>query len=158
MKGKYTVISGDKKSHHLGVFTAGEILVSKSGRWVEHDNSANTYIVATASSQQVDGYCDYIDSGTTAGDAYPIMDALDLVVEMPYYNGTSVATSTLTVALLAAAMNENCDIYIDGDEVQYADLGASSYDVITVVGGDVDENSIYTKRNPYPSNTTQGVA
>lgn len=148
---KYGIVSPEKtrEAYYMGTMTTSATLYAKSGRWVTKDTSANTFGLSAATSPQIDGYVDEVDEVCAAGVQYPILYDSELVVEMPYYNGTTVASSTLTDALLKAAIGEVKDIYVS--TYQYANLGASTYKVIIVVGGDVKNNLIYTKRNLAPA-------
>lgn len=148
---RYGVVSPEwtKTSHHSAVITAAVVLKAKSGRWMTM--SSDEAILTTATTNGIDGYCNEIDLVVASGAKYPLMTSMELVVEMPYWNGTSVATSILTAAILKGVMYQACDIYV-ASNVQYADLSASTYDVLVIVGGDIGKNVLYCKRNPYPAN------
>lgn len=147
---RYGIVSPreTKQSYTRGTMTASTVLKAKSGRWVTKAQGTDTWNLSTAINTQVDGYDDTIDILTVTSDKHTIYTSLELVVEMPYWNGS--AAGTLTAALGEADMVEVCDIYVASD-IQYANLGAASTKVLIVVGYDVKNNLVYTKRNPAPA-------
>ena len=74
----------------------------------------------------------------------------------PYKVWEVPARDTFTAANLAAYLGDTCDLEISSD-IQYVDNGESNEDVVVVVGGDVEEQTLYVHMNPLKAYQT-GIA
>ena len=83
---------------------------------------------------------DWTSSSTAGADTVTICTDPFKVWEIP-------ARDTFTATNLAAYIGDTCDLEIASD-IQYADNGESTEDVIVIVGGDVDEQTLYVHMNP----------
>jgi dihydroxyacetone kinase DhaKLM complex PTS-EIIA-like component DhaM len=79
----------------------------------------------------------------------PVIVDLNAIFEIP-------VDETITATSLKALIGKTCDLVVNSG-IQQADIGASATDVIKIVGGDVDEQTVYVMINPTKF-YTEGVA
>jgi hypothetical protein len=79
-------------------------------------------------------------SSSTAGADWVTVDTF------PYHVFEIPARDTFTASNLEGYIGDTCDLEVS--TYQYADNGESNEDVIVVVGGDVDEQTLYVHMNP----------
>lgn len=84
---------------------------------------------------------DWISSGTAAADKVTVCVDPYKVWEVP-------ARDTFTVAQLKGLIGDACDLEQNGDGIQCVDWAEYSKEVLIVVGGDVDEQTLYVHMNP----------
>ena len=155
-KQRYGII----KNGHLATYTdpvrigASEVFPAQSGRFVMKTGD-DFDIATTAGGTRAIGAIEWTgtaqatDGFTTA----PVQTSPDVWYELPATNdGTT--RQTLTQAAILALRFDTCDVALDANGIQYAHTGAADDDVFIIVGGDVDENTLYVKMNP----NEQGVA
>jgi hypothetical protein len=130
---------------------ASQAFKAKSGRFVTKDASGN-YAISVAADTQIAGYVDcgdFTSSSTAAADKLPVIVDLNAIFEIP-------VDETITATSLKALIGKTCDLVVNSG-IQQADIGASATDVIKIVGGDVDEQTVYVMINPTKF-YTEGVA
>ena len=131
---------------------ASQYLNKLSGRILTMDGSGN-FALTGATDSLVAGVTEAItqdsstgcSSATAAADSVILIDDVNQPFEMPVVTGT-----TITAASLKLLLGKTCDIAIAGSTtttIQQANIGASTYDVIVIVGGNVDRNTVYVKLN-----------
>lgn len=82
----------------------------------------------------------WTSSSTAAADKVTVVTDPSKVWEIP-------ARDAFTAANLKAYIGDTCDLEINGG-IQYADNGESNEDTLVIVGGDVDEQTLYVHLNP----------
>ncbi|MBU2346677.1 MAG: hypothetical protein KJ888_21000 [Gammaproteobacteria bacterium] len=117
------------------------------GKFVTRDSSTNNFKLSVATDTQIWGWAevdgDMTGYATAAYDFINIIDDLNAIFEMP----NDAGNTALTAAILKTLIGETCDIKVTNG-IQGCDYDASSYDVVKIVGGSVDRNSLYVKINP----------
>lgn len=148
MKSNYGVINGktpNATSQDMPL-AASVAFKALGGKFVTKDGNGN-YALSVATDSQIAGWAcvsgDYTSSSTAAADSRPIIDDLDAIFELPVDSGDTAITATTLKALIG----KTCDLIVT-DGIQGADINASTYDVVKIVGGDVDKNTVYVKLNP----------
>jgi len=125
---------------------ADEVFYNLSGKWVTHDADAGRVISAGASAAVIDGWAmvgDKTCSATEEATKIDIDISLNTLYEMPIDAAQSAAD-------LLDLLWESCDIAVD--TYQYADLDASSTDVLQIVDfraylSDSANNTVIVRRN-----------
>ena len=150
-KVKYSIVFGGENAFYkMQPFAANVTLKAKSGRYVTYDISDGYFSLTPDGVAKVSGYTDIVISDiATSGDKVPVaMNPHMFATEMPYAAGGSTGTLTdaillnPTAGLSTAIIGKTIDIYVSSD-VQYADDQAND-NILFVVGGDVDQNTLYT--------------
>ena len=114
---------------------ASAVAIAKSGRFVGVNGSG--YVsMSTASSVDMIGWLngtfELTSSSTAGGSVWPIeTDFLSKLFVMPACKGTGTA---LTEAELLAGIGESSDIIMESTNYQYANLAASSVDILLQYG------------------------
>lgn len=112
---------------------ASEVFKNLSGKFVKPDGSGRMEI-AGAASVNIVGWIEQGErtaSATEGADIGGVNVAKDAVYEMPACGAAGAAVSEAT---LKAAVGETCDIQMVDTNYQYADLSASSVDILLIVG------------------------
>lgn len=122
---------------------ASQTFSRRSGHYVKLDASKHADI-ADSGDSEIAGWMhmgkDFTSSSTAGADKGSI-DAFPFsVYEVP-------ARDTFTAANLASYIGETCDLEV-ASNIQYVDNGESNEDNVVVVGGDVDEQTLYVHLNP----------
>lgn len=119
------------------------VFKNKGGKFMTKDGSGN-YAISVATDTQIAGWAmysgDFTSSSTATADKVVICDDLDAIFEMP-------TDAAFTAAELKALIGKTCDLVVNSS-VQQADIGASSTDVVKIVGGDVTAQTVFVKLNP----------
>ena len=127
---------------------ASETWYEFGGRWATHDSDAGRLIAAGAATTVIDGWVlkggDTATSSTEEATRVNIDIAFDTLYEMPI-------DAAQTPAALLDLMWESCDIVVD--TYQYADLDASTTDVLQLVdyraynSGSSADNTVIVRRH-----------
>jgi hypothetical protein len=124
---------------------ASVIFTAKGGKFMTL--SSGNLILSVAGDTQIDGWADisggFTAYGTAAYDTVTLIRDLSAVFEI----GVSASDTALTAAGLKALIGDTCDLVIESD-VQMADTDATSTDVIQIVGGSVERNTVFVVINP----------
>ncbi len=131
---------------------ASQAFTRRSGHFVKKDVN-NRADIADSGDTQLQGWAlvgkDWTSSATAGADKVTVDTHPLHVWEIP-------SDATFTAATLATIVGETCDLIVNSN-VQQADFGESNEDVIMIVGGDVDEQTLYVHMNPLKMYTA-GVA
>lgn len=109
------------------------------GKWLSKDGSGN-YDLCAATEDPI-GWAsvgEFTSNSTAAQDKVPLNVSKDAVFEMP-------SDATFTEAEGKALMFKVCDIVVNGG-IQQADIGSSTYDVLQIVGYNVDAQTVYVRK------------
>ena len=121
---------------------ASQVFYRRSGHFV-YISSGNV-TVADSGTGELFGWAltgkNYTSSSTAGADTLTIDTNPFHVWEIP-------ARDTFTAANLKAYIGDTCDLEVS-NSIQYADNGESNEDTIVIVGGDVDEQTLYVHMNP----------
>ena len=123
-------------------FAASQVFKEKSGRFVAQ--SGGYMIAATNGINEICGYVEFVGTtGSSNGDTkLPIDRSCEKVYEIPIYK-----TIAMTEADLRGYIGDTCDLYV-ASNIQYADLtNIAADDILTIVGGDVAEQTLYVQIN-----------
>ena len=125
------------------------------GKFVTKDGSGN-FALSVAGDTQIDGWMDvggdFTSNAIAAVDKLPIVIDNEAVCEIPVDSGSTA----LTAAGLKILMFKTCDLVVTAG-IQGANTGASSTDVVKIVGGNVAANTVYVTLNATKM-FTRGVA
>jgi len=145
---------GTIKSNHLQQYgaarpiAASQTFESKSGRFVKRDGSGNIQAVAGNSEEELLGAVDFVgDSGSSAGDTEaPVQINPYVPVEMPVYDGA--VDASVSESDIESLIQTSAAINVSGD-TQYVDISDTTdiNQVLVIVGGDADENTLYAIQN-----------
>ena len=106
--------------------------------------SSNYVTIADSGTTQLFGVAligkDWTGSSTAGADVVTVDTHPFHVWEVP-------ARDTFTAANLASYIGDTCDLEVSSN-IQYVDNGESSEDTVVIVGGDVDEQTLYVHMNP----------
>lgn len=122
-----------------------------SGKFMVKDGSSN-YAIADSGDTELAGWAmagEFTASSTAAKTTVPIVDDFSAIFEIP-------SDATFTAAELKALVGKTCDLIV-ASNIQQADIGESTEDVIIIVGGDVDRQTLFVRLNPNKFGQT-GVA
>ncbi|RLF07605.1 MAG: hypothetical protein DRJ60_02320 [Thermoprotei archaeon] len=123
---------------------ASQAFKRRSGHFVKLDSNRRAEIADSGDSEII-GWAlvgaDWTSSSTAGADKITVDTHPLHVWEIP-------ADATFTAANLAALIGKTCDLIVDGNGIQKADIGESNEDVIVIIGGDVDEQTLYVHLNP----------
>ena len=121
---------------------ASQAFYQRSGHFVYL--SSNNVTIADSGTTQLFGAAqigsDWTSSSTAGADTVTVCTDPMAVYEVP-------ARDTFTASNLAAYVGDTCDLEISSG-IQYIDNGESNEDTIVIVGGDVDEQTLYVHMNP----------
>jgi len=130
---------------------ASQTFKRRSGHFVYL--SSNRVNIADSGTSQLFGWAlvgkDWTSSSTAGADKVTVDTYPFHVWEVP-------ARDTFTAANLEAYIGDTCDLEVVSN-IQYVDNGESNEDTIVIVGGDVDEQTLYVHMNPNKCYAT-GVA
>jgi len=126
---------------------ASEVFTNSGGKWVSNDADAGRVVVCGATTTNINGWamCGAITTSSTDEVTKINVDiSLDTIYEMPIDAAQSAAD-------LLDVLWESCDIVVTSN-VQYADLDASTYDILQIVDfrayeADSANNTVITRRN-----------
>ena len=130
-------------------YLSGKFVTQDSNQRIGLSVAGDTKIIGWAA-----GEGEYTSSATAGADSTAINIAKDAVYEMPI-------DSTETEAALIALIGKTCDIIVTGG-IQYADIDASSDDILQIVGyhyqGPNSGEQTVLVRLHQPNLTVSGVA
>lgn len=147
-KPKFGIIFG----RELALFThkcellASDVLSAKSGRYLVYDQSDTYFRAVNDGEAAISAYTDWSGTANATSGKTKVEAAFNVdmfVCELPF--AAAGAASTLTAALLKTYLGNSYDIYVTGN-IQYADVQTTDT-IIRVVGGSVQNNSLYTIAN-----------
>ena len=148
---KYGKISDTPIDSIIAELPYSTVLSAKSGRFLTKNKTSDRFAVTTATDTQIDGFTESNLTANASG-AYtkvPIeLPNYESSYEIPYYDTDD---GVLTQDKLDALIGEVCDIYV-ASNIQYANASGTTYKVLIIVGGNVANNTLYVKQNPYPAN------
>ena len=135
--------------------TASQIFKRRSGHFVVMNPTTGFVTIAADSAAIITGWAlvgkDWTSSGTAGQDKVTVDTHPLHVWEMP-------SDAAFTAAALLLLIGDTCDIAVDGTtKIQSVDIGETNQDLLVIVGGDVDEQTLYVHMNPLKL-YTQGVA
>ncbi len=116
----------ERRSGHFVYISSGNVTIADSG---------TTEIFGWALVGKL-----WTSSATAAADKVTVCTDPFKVWEVP-------ARDTFTAANLKSYIGDTCDLEISSN-VQYVDNGESNEDTIVIVGGDVEEQTLYVHMNP----------
>jgi len=143
VKLKYGPIKGNTELYISGYMGASEVIANQSGRFVNQDGSG--YLDIADASDEITGWvegaaqtCSATD-GNTVVSLIPAAACIGIIFRIPVNSGTYDITMR----------GKTCDLDITSN-VQGAALGASTYDQVIIVGGDLTNNNwVDVMLNPY---------
>lgn len=122
--------------------TASQVFKRRSGHFVKLVSNYAT--IAGSGDVEIKGWAlvgkDWTSSATAGQDKITIDADPGHVWEIP-------ADATFTESSLLALIGDTCDLIVNSN-IQQADIGESFEDVIVIMGGDVDEQTLYVHMNP----------
>ena len=123
--------------------TASQAFKRRSGHFVKLAASRAT--IAASGDAQIWGWAlvgkDWTSSGTAGQDKVTVDTHPFHVWEIP-------TDAAFTAAELLALIGDHCDLIVSAGGIQQADIGEANEDVIVIIGGDVDEQTLYVHMNP----------
>lgn len=123
--------------------TASQAFKRRSGHFVKL--AANYATIAVAGDTEIWGWAlvgkDWTSSDQAGQDKVTVDTHPLHVWEIP-------ADAAFTAAELLALIGKTCDLVVTGGGIQQADWGETEKDVIVIIGGDVDEQTLYVHMNP----------
>jgi len=121
---------------------ASEVFKDLSGKYVKMDNNRRLALAGSGDTEIVGwALTGEITASSSAGQTKLCVDiSTNKVWEIP-------ADDTFTEAELQAMMFKTCDLIVSNN-IQYADIGESNEDVIQIVGGNVERQTLYVRLNP----------
>ena len=140
---KYGIISGTPNYTYTCKIKTSEVLSAKSGRYVVFDTGSAHCKVAPDNATKISGYIeDSLTIDASTEEAFPVASNPDqFVCELPYASAGTAQTS-LTAAVLLTLFSDIGDIFVDGSDIQYADV-AQSENIMRIVGGDITIPTLY---------------
>ncbi len=144
-KAKYGLVGGSYLPRLIrGVpLAASVVITNKSGKYLTKDGSGN-YAISVAGDTQIAGATDAgagTYSATAAQDRVPLVDSLDAISELP-------VDAAFTEAEGKELVGKTCDLVVASGNIQQADIGSSTTDVVKIIDYDTDEQTVFTKINP----------
>ena len=122
--------------------TASQVFKRRSGHFVKI--ASNRATIAGSGDTQIWGWAlvgkDWTSSNVAGQDKVTIDTHPMHVWEIP-------SDASFTASGLLALIGDTCDLVVNSN-IQQADIGESNEDVIVIVGGDVDEQTLYVHMNP----------
>ena len=122
------------------------------GKFVTWDGTS-TATISVAGDTQIFGWAavngDLTTSATAGADKVAVITDLNCVFELP-------SDAVFTAAQGLALIQKTCDLVVNST-IQQADIGASSTDVLKIVGFNVTDQTVYVTINP-AKYYTAGVA
>jgi len=134
---QYGQISGSEAVVSLPL-GASEVFTDTGGKWVVPDGSGYFDAAATGATE-IFGWarCGAFTSQATDGfDSVPVNVATDAIYRMPADD-----------AVTADMVGKVCDLVVTSD-VQYADVGTSTHDVLFIVDVDITNQEVLVMMNP----------
>lgn len=128
---------------------ASQVFKYKSGKFLVKNGDGN-YEIADSGDTEIAGWAmingEFTSNSTAATDKVAMNISLDAVFEIP-------ADATFTAAELKAMRMKTCDLIV-ASNIQKADIGESNEDVIQIIDGDVDSQTLFVRINPNKLGTT----
>ena len=107
-------------------------------------NSAGNHSIADSGDTQIAGWAmvegEYTSNSTAAIDKVPLCRDLSAIFAI-------APDEAFTAASLKTIRHDTCDLIVSSN-IQYADIGESTEDVIIIVGGDVAAQILFVQINP----------
>lgn len=141
-----SAINDHKRNFTPGDFpmAASQVFPAVSGKFVYNNSGA---ITAAANGQdEIIGAVEFVGttSSTAGGTRLPIDRSCETIYEVPAY--LTSARATLTETVVNALIGKTCDIKV-ASNVQYADIGAATDDVLLIVGWNPLNNTLLVTMN-----------
>jgi len=122
---------------------ASQAFKRRSGHFVKLDSNRRVTIADSGDSEII-GWAlvgkDWTSSSTAGADKVTVDTHPLHVWEIP-------PDAAITASSLAGLIGKTCDLIVSSN-IQYADIGESNEDVIVIIGGDVDGQTLYVHMNP----------